>query len=99
MSLLYKDDVGVNIVISTSNTTIPASAVITIDVEKPGHDVVTWAVTPSMLNYTTGVITYTTVAGDLDEVGLYKVQVHGVFTDADEMSEKDRFTVHETVGG
>ena len=99
MSLLYKDDVGVNIVISTSNTTIPLSADLSIDVEKPGHDIVTWAVTPLMVNYTTGVITYTTVAGDLNEVGLYKVQVHGVFTDADEMSERDRFTVHATVGG
>ena len=95
MSLLYQDDVGVNIVIATSNTTIPQSASLTIHVEKPAQEIISWTVTPEMINYTTGVITYTTVAGDLDDVGVYKVQVHGIFTDANEMSEIDTFSVHE----
>jgi hypothetical protein len=97
MSLLYKDDVGVNLIIATSNTAIPGSAVLTINLEKPGGDAVELAVTPAMVNYTTGVITYTTLAGDLDEVGEYKVQVHGTFTDADEVSDMDTFNVLEKI--
>jgi hypothetical protein len=50
-----------------------------------------------MVNYTTGVITYTTVIGDLDEVGEYKLQVRGVFTDADEVSDMDTFNVFEKI--
>jgi hypothetical protein len=95
MSLLYQDDIGVSIIISTSNTTIPETATLTLLVEKPGQNTVEWTVTPEMINLTTGVITYTTVDGDLDEVGVYKLQVHGVFSDADYYSNIDKFTVHE----
>ena len=97
MSLLYQDDVGVNLIISTSNTGIPASGTLTILLEKPGGDSSTLAVIPSMVDYNTGIITYTTVAGDLDEVGTYRVQVHGVFTDADEYFNIDTFNVFERI--
>jgi len=97
MSLLYQDDVGVNLIIATSNTAIPGTAVLTLNLEKPGGDAVELAITPTMVDYATGVITYTTVAGDFDEVGEYKIQVHGVFTDADEVSDMDTFNVFEKI--
>jgi hypothetical protein len=95
MSLLYRDDVGANIVVSTSNTAIPVTAVLSLFVEKPGGSTVEWAITGAMTNYTTGVLTYATLAGDLDETGEYKVQVHGVFSDADLYSDIDTFSVQE----
>ena len=97
MSRLYQDDVGVNLVIATGNTSIPGTAVLTLNVEKPGLTTVTWAITPAMINLVTGIITYPTVAGDLDEVGEYRVQVHGVFTDADLYSDIDTFNVQERI--
>jgi hypothetical protein len=97
MSLLYKDDVGVDLIIATSNTSIPLTTMITLNLEKPGGDTVELAITADMIDYTTGVITYTTVAGDLDEVGEYKIQVHGVFLDADEVSDMDVFNVFEKI--
>jgi hypothetical protein len=95
MSILYKDDVGAHLVISTSNTAIPGTAVLTLLLEKPSGTTVVLTVTPEMIDYTTGVITYDTVNGDLNEVGEYKIQIHGVFLDADEMSDIDTFTVYE----
>ena len=100
MSLLYRDDVGASIVIATNNTTIPASTVLTVVVEKPGASVVTWTLDPvTDIDFTTGIITHTTVSGDLDESGEYKVQVHGIFADGDDTrSDIDTFTVHERLG-
>jgi hypothetical protein len=97
MSRIYQDDVGVNLLVDTFNTAIPLTATLSLFVEKPGGDTVEWAVTAPMINYTTGVITYTTVIGDLNEIGEYKIQVHGVFTDADEYSNIDTFSVHERI--
>ena len=97
MSRLFLDDVGANIVVATGNTTIPGTAVLSLIVEKPGLSVVTWALTAPMINLTTGICTYTTLAGDLDEVGEYRVQVHGVFTDADLYSDIDTFNVMERI--
>lgn len=98
MSLLFQDDVGATLIISTNNTTIPETATLTLVVEKPGLDVVTWAITTPMIDYATGVITYTTGVGDLDEVGEYRLQVHGVFVDgSDYTSNIDSFTVNEKI--
>ena len=97
MSRLYQDDVGVNLVIATGNTSIPDTATFTLNVEKPGLTTVVIPITPAMVNLVTGIITYPTVAGDLDEVGEYRVQVHGVFTDADLYSDIDTFNVQERI--
>jgi hypothetical protein len=97
MSRLFLDDVGAQIVVATGNTTIPLTAVLSLIVEKPGLSVVTWSLTDPMIDRTTGIITYTTESGDLDEVGEYRVQVHGVFTDADLYSDIDTFNVMERI--
>jgi hypothetical protein len=95
MSLLYQNDVGVDLIIHTNNNLIPESATLNLLTEKPSGNTVSWGVTPLMIDYANGVITYTTVAGDLDEVGIYRLQVHGIFTDADEYSNIDTFTVRK----
>ena len=95
MSRLYQDDVGARLLVHTNNLTIPVTAVLTLVVTKPSGTEVVWAIAPGDIEYATGILTYTTVAGDFDETGEYRVQVHGVFTDADESSNIDRFTIHE----
>jgi hypothetical protein len=94
MSILYKDDVGVHIIVHTSNKSIPVGT-LSLILEKPSGTKATLAVTPTMINYNTGVITYDTIAGDLNEVGEYKIQVRGVFADADEVSNIDSFHVYD----
>lgn len=96
MTLLYENDIGAEIIIATGNTAIPISTVLTILLEKPGGITVELAVTPTMVNFTTGVITYTTVDGDLCVAGEYRTQVHGVFADGDNIvSDMDTFIVYE----
>jgi len=95
MSLLYQDDVGVDIIIHTNNASIPGTATLNLLTEKPSGTTVSWSVSAPMVDYESGVITYTTVAGDLNEVGIYRLQVHGIFTDADEYSNIDTFTVRK----
>jgi hypothetical protein len=96
MSLLFRDDIGANLVVATHNTTIPLTATLSLILEKPSGTTVELSVTPTMVNYTTGVITYPTLDGDLDEAGEYRIQVHGVFVDGtDETSNIDSFTVNE----
>jgi len=93
MVLVYKDDIGARLTISTSNTTMPATTALTLLIKKPSGELIT--ATPSV-NWTTGVLIYDTVSGDLDEVGEYKVQVRGVFDDGDDLrSDRDSFTVYE----
>lgn len=95
MSILYQGDVGAHLLIETKNTSLPVSAVLTLIMEKPNGTVVVLPVTSGMVDYLTGVITYDTAEGDLDEIGEYRMQVHGVFVDADEVSDIDTFTVYE----
>jgi hypothetical protein len=93
MPLAYKGDIGARLTISTSNTAIPSGTTLTVIIKKPSGTLLTK--TPSV-NLTTGVLTYDTVSGDLDETGEYKVQVHGVFVDGDDLySDRDSFTVYE----
>jgi len=99
MSLLYRDDVGAAIIVATNNTTIPATTVLTLVIEKPTATVTVWELLPEEIDWATGILTHTTVAGDLNESGEYKVQVHGVFIDGDDTrSDIDTFTVHERLG-
>jgi hypothetical protein len=98
MSLLYKDDVGVNLVIQTGNTTLPVDSVLTLVIEKPGTSIIEKAITTEMVNYTTGVIVYPTGVGDLDEAGVYKAQVRVAYTGVDMASDIDTFSVQEKLG-
>jgi hypothetical protein len=93
MSLIYKDDIGVVLTVDTSNTAMPITTVLTLKVKKPDGTLVTLSPT---VNYTTGILTYTTVSGDLNIAGTYEVQVNGVFTDGSVLrSNTDTFTVYE----
>lgn len=93
MVLVYKDDVGARLTISTNNTSLPTDTTLTVLIRKPSGYLI--SATPSV-NWSTGVLTYDTVSGDLDEVGEYRVQVHGVFSDGDDMrSDRDSFVVYE----
>ena len=95
MSLVYVGDVGVRLTVATQNTLLPNDTILTLLIKKPSGELI--SATPSV-NWTTGVLIYDTVAGDLDEIGEYKVQVHGVFSDGDDLrSDKDSFTVYEKI--
>ena len=92
MTLTYKDDVGARISVSTGNTTMPVDTILTLIIKKPLGTILTK--TPSV-NFTTGVLTYDTIAGDVDQAGEYQVQVKGVFSDGDILtSDIDRFPVY-----
>ena len=66
---------------------------LTILIKKPSGTLLTK--TPTV-DFATGIITYDTISGDLDEIGEYKVQVRGIFTDGDDLwSDRDSFTVYE----
>ena len=93
MALVYTGDIGTRLTIATNNTLIALTTVLTLLLKKPAGTLLTK--TPTV-NYTTGVITYDSVSGDLDEVGEYIVQVRGVFDDGDDLrSDKDKFYVYE----
>jgi len=94
MSRLYVGDIGALIVINTLNTTIPLDAVLHLILEKPSGLTVEIDITAPMVNYTTGVITYPTIAGVLSEAGEYKAQIHDVATGTDIVSDIDTFTVY-----
>lgn len=95
MSLVYVNDVGARLTISTNNTLLPNDTIISLLIKKPSGELI--SATPSV-NWTTGVLIYDTVSGDLDEIGEYKVQVRGVFSDGDDLrSDKDSFTVYERI--
>ena len=94
MTLVYTGDIGARLTIATNNTLIALTTVLTLLIKKPAGTLLT-KTTPTV-NYTTGVITYDSVSGDLDEVGEYTVQVRGVFDDGDDLrSDKDKFYVYE----
>lgn len=96
MSLLYKGDIGARLIISTNNTNIAPSATLTMLLQKPSGTTVEISITAPMVNYTTGVITYPTVAGDLSEVGEYKAQIKGLFVDSSDLvSDQDTFNVYD----
>ena len=92
MTLVYVGDIGARLTISTNNTTMANTTVLTALIKRPDNTLIT--VTPTV-NFTTGVLTYDTVANDLSSAGEYKVQVNGVFDDGDVLrSEQDTFYVY-----
>jgi hypothetical protein len=94
MSLIYRDDVGSRIIANLVNTTIPAGATISFVILKPDYShTVTWSPT---FDPVTGLCTYSTVAGDLNVAGEYKVQVYGLFVAGEKLlSNIDTFTVYD----
>ena len=93
MTLIYVGDIGARLTISTNNTTMANTTALTVLLKRPDKTLLT--ITPSV-NFTTGVLTYDTVSGNLSSVGEYTVQVNGVFDDGDVLrSEMSTFYVFE----
>ena len=66
---------------------------VSMKIRKPGGTLLTK--TPTVSALTTGVLTYETISGDLDEVGDYTVEVLLTYPDGDYIkSELDNFTVY-----
>ena len=94
MALPYVGDIGARLTVSTLNLAYTGTTVLTILIRKPSGILMTKV--PTTVNTTTGELSYDTITGDLDEVGDYKVQVHGVFDDGDDLrSDRDSFRVYE----
>lgn len=93
MSLIYQNDEGVRIVAKTAQTTFPATTTFFLMVTKPSGATADWAVT---VDFSTGDMTHTTLEGELDETGIYKIQVAAHFdTGDDQVSDINSFEVHE----
>ena len=80
MTYLYQGDVGVDVTVSTGKDLTSASTN-TLKVKKPSGTEVTWSA--SKVAGTGGNLTYTTITGDLDEVGTYYLQAYIVMGDGD----------------
>ena len=94
MALPYVGDIGARLTVSTLNLSFSLTTVIRILIRKPSGVLMTK--TPTVINLVTGELTYDTITGDLDEVGDYKVLVHGIFDDGDDLrSDRDSFRVYE----
>lgn len=94
MALVYTGDIGSRLTIATNNALIAVTTVLTVLIKKPVTG--TLLTKTPVVNYTTGVLAYDSIAGDLDEAGEYKVQVRGVFDDGDDLrSDEDKFYVYE----
>lgn len=74
MSEIYEDDIGATIIIDLDTTNIPVSTDILVIVENPYGATAEWTIGVGELNRTTGLITHSTLAGDLPYPGEYKVQ-------------------------
>jgi hypothetical protein len=97
-SLIYNGDIGARTVISTLNTTIPVTTTITLILKKPDDTIVTLIPAPGGIDYATGVITYASVSGDFTLPGQYRIQVHAVFADGDDLTSNiGTFTVYEKI--
>lgn len=95
-TLVYSGDVGVNIEVDTANTGAATTTTFSIIVRKPFGATAEWGGT---MDYTTGIISYVTVAGDIPdgEHGQYVFQVRSVSADGLEIlkSNKDTVTVYD----
>jgi hypothetical protein len=97
MSRIYTNTIGARITINTLNVAIPTTSILALHITKPSGETMHKYVLPAWINYTTGVITYVTIAGDVDEVGEYRVQIHETNStdDTDLPSNIDTFTVYD----
>ena len=96
MTLIYKGDIKARLTISTNNLLLPVDTVMKLLIKKPSGTVLTK--TPS-LNLTTGVATYDTILGDVDEIGKYSIQLNMVSASTGEnlMSQIDTLKVYEKI--
>jgi hypothetical protein len=98
MSLIYKDDVGADIIINLNNTTIPGGTTIYVIAEKPTGATVDFILEAGELNLVTGIITHKSKAGELDTVGEYRLQLRRISSGVDTRSDIGTFTVYKRLG-
>jgi len=95
-SLIYVGAIGARIIIDLKNLTIPVTTAITFFLKRPDGTSTTITPPGGAMDYVTGKITYESVLGDLTVAGEYRVQVHGLFDDGDDIkSNLGTFTVYE----
>lgn len=90
MSKLYVDDVGTVILVNCGSAVTGATG-ISMKVKKPDGTEVSWTATV----YGTDYITYTTIAGDLDQSGEYTLQASLTVGGWTGLGESASFTVYE----
>lgn len=88
---IYKGDVGTEIILDTG-TDLTSATALAIKYRKPGS-----AVTQSWVGtrYNTTKIKYITIAGDLDTVGIYKIQAYVVMPSWTGHGEEASFEVND----
>ena len=93
-SCVYTGDIGAILEVDTQNTSSPTTTTFTLIITKPSGATSDWGGT---MDYNTGILTYETLSGDLDEAGQYLAQVRSVSSDGTEIlkSDIDTFTVYE----
>lgn len=77
MTNIYKHSVGITFEVTTEQDLTDASNQALL-IRKPSNKTATWAATISGTP-SDGVLTYTTIAGDLDEDGWYHLQSYAEF--------------------
>jgi hypothetical protein len=72
MANLYLNDLGVGFEVETGVDCSAAGLVLTMEIIKPDGHTASWVA--AIKNGDNSVLTYTTVSGDLDQAGEYKLQ-------------------------
>jgi hypothetical protein len=93
MTLVYKNSIGINFQILT-NFDLTGYSSLSWYLTKPSGTKLTK--TPTVVDITTGELSYESISGDLDETGQYKSQTKATYADGDVIpSEIDTFMVYE----
>jgi hypothetical protein len=77
---VYKDDVGVQIRVNTG-IDLTSATTVSLFISKPNGQNTTWTPTKEQ-PYTSGILVYTTMQGDLNAAGTYKLQAYVKFSES-----------------
>ncbi len=94
MGRIYKFDIGTRLR-TTLDVDLTGNSTIEYKIEKPGGTILTKTCFPEDL--VNGIVYYDTVLNDLDELGIYHIQVQVVFVSGSQFeSETMYFTVYDS---
>ena len=94
MTLVYRGDIGSRLTISTSNTAMPITTVLTILIKKPSGTLLTK--TPTV-DFATGIITYDTISGDFGSFRFGIDYIEDDFTESVLSSETTSYELGSTI--
>jgi hypothetical protein len=95
MTYFYKGDIGVQIDVQT-NTDLTTATTKTLKIRKPSGTTADWTATV-IGSASLGNLRYTTVSGDFDEVGEYRMQAYVELSSGQKFyGDVDTFTVYDT---